>query len=322
MTRFLTALTLALSLALTTAPIANAQDDTLVGQVVTATLVGGSTVSGTLLRQTDASVVIDLDFTAMTIPAEKLLDIAAEDAAAQPDALTNNDLYTTGRLDPAPIQTLVERYGDAVVMVRSAGGLGTGFFISDNGHLITNYHVVEGETRLAVTISKETDNGREKVEIRDVRIIALQPTRDLALLQVVWDQEEHGPQPTPTVITANDDLTVGDLVFAVGNPLGLERSVTQGIVSSTTRTIGNLRFIQTDASINPGNSGGPLFNARGEVVGVACAGYTFFNGLAFGIPARDLIDFLDNHDAFLYDPTQPQNGVHYLNPPYDNPDSE
>jgi serine protease Do len=105
-------------------------------------------------------------------------------------------------------------------------------------------------------------------------------------------------------------------VFAIGNPLGLERSVTQGIVSSTTRTIGHLRLIQTDASINPGNSGGPIFNVRGEVVAIASAGAQMFDGLAFGIPANELIDFLVHRESYLYDSSQPQNGVTYLPPPY------
>ncbi len=229
---------------------------------------------------------------------------------------TAGQLFTTGRLEAAPIPTLVERYGDAVVMVRTASGLGTGFVISDQGHVITNHHVVERATRISVTVSTTTDRGREKAEVKDVRIVAIQPLRDLALLQLDWDEEQLGPALPHVVINDADDLDVGDLVFAVGNPLGLERTVTQGIVSSTTRTLGQLRFVQTDASINPGNSGGPLFNARGEVVGVACAGFTSFNGLAFGIPAQDLRDFLVHHDAYLYDPSQPQNGVKYHQPPF------
>jgi serine protease Do len=96
----------------------------------------------------------------------------------------------------------------------------------------------------------------------------------------------------------------------------MERSVTQGIVSSTTRTIDQMRLIQTDAAINPGNSGGPIFNARGEVVAVACAGAAVFDGLAFGIPANELIDFLVHRDTYLYDESQPQNGVTYLPPPF------
>jgi serine protease Do len=77
-----------------------------------------------------------------------------------------------------------------------------------------------------------------------------------------------------------------------------------------------VRLIQTDAAINPGNSGGPIFNARGEVVAVACAGAAIFDGLAFGIPANELIDFLVHRDTYLYDESQPQNGVTYLPPPF------
>jgi serine protease Do len=157
--------------------------------------------------------------------------------------------------------------------------------------------------------------GFEKVEFRQVKIIALQPLRDLALLQLDAEEAE-GRLPEPVVIDDRDDLRVGDMVFAIGNPLGMERTVTQGIVSSTTRTIDQMRLIQTDAAINPGNSGGPIFNARGEVVAVACAGATAFDGLAFGIPACDLIDFLVHRDTYLFDDSQPQNGATYLEPPY------
>jgi serine protease Do len=292
-------------------------NEALVGELVTATVVGGSKVSGTLLRHTENGAVIDLDFQAVTIPGNKLLDITAQDAELVESIEKDEDaIFSTGRLEAAPIDKLVDRYGDGVLLVRTAGGLGTGFLISERGHFITNYHVVEGQKRVSVTVSRQDGNDREKIEIKDARIIALQPLRDLALMQIDWDEQEHGPMPRHTVIADTPDLDVGDLVFAIGNPLGLERTVTQGIVSSTTRTLGNLRFIQTDASINPGNSGGPMFNARGEVVGVVCAGFTFFNGLAFGIPGSDLLDFLENHEAYLYDPTQPQNGVTYLDPPW------
>ena len=309
-----------------TAPPAAAQPQDpspLLNQVVTATLVGGGKVTGTLLRWTEAGVAIDLQYDVLNLPNNRVLDVTAENPAddAAVDAQETAGLYTTGRLEAAPIPNLVDRYGDSVVLVRTAGGLGTGFFISSQGHLITNYHVVEGQTRISINASSIHGGGREKVEIKDVRLVSLQPLRDLALLQVDWDAEKLGPQPTPVVLNADDDLSVGDLVFAIGNPLGLERTVTQGIVSSTTRTIGHLRFVQTDASINPGNSGGPLFNARGEVVGVACAGATMFDGLAFGIPASELRDFLHYHEAYLYDPSQPQNGVKYLDPPFRSAES-
>ncbi|HQU43630.1 MAG TPA: trypsin-like peptidase domain-containing protein, partial [Pirellulales bacterium] len=196
--------------------------------------------------------------------------------------------------------------------------MGSGFLISKTGHLITNYHVVEGQNKVQVTLFRRTEQGYEKHELKKARILALQPLRDIALLQL--DATElDGALPDPVVINNSDDLRVGDLVFAIGNPLGLERSVTQGIVSSATRTIGHLRLIQTDASINPGNSGGPLFNARGEVVGIVCAGATSFDGLAFGIPANEMVDFLLHRESYLYDAAQPLNGATYLAPPYRAP---
>jgi len=286
-------------------------------EIVTATLVGGGKVTAPLLRQNDDGVVLDLGFEVLQIPAKRLLDVQRERAGGEDAArgATDRGLFRTARLEAREVPELVKRFGEAVVMVRNPGGLGTGFIISPDGHVVTNYHVVENNTRLQVTLFRKTDKGFEKIELLRVKIIALQPLRDLALLQLD-PAETNGRLPEPVVLNDRDDLRVGDMVFAIGNPLGMERSVTQGIVSSTTRTIDQMRLIQTDAAINPGNSGGPIFNARGEVVAVACAGAAVFDGLAFGIPACDLIDFLLHRDTYLYDESQPQNGVTYLPPPY------
>ena len=283
--------------------------------MVTVTLVGGSRVTAPLLRRNDDGVVLDLGFEVLQIPAKKLLDVRSETPEAEGRDESQHDIFRTGRLEAREVPELVKRFGEAVVMVRNPGGLGTGFLISPDGHLVTNYHVVENNTRIQVTLFRKTDKGFEKTEFRKVKIVALQPLRDLAILQL--DPEEtKGRLPEPVVINDRDDLRVGDLVFAIGNPAGLERSVTQGIVSSTTRTIDQMRLIQTDAAINPGNSGGPIFNARGEVVAVACAGAAVFEGLAFGIPANELIDFIVHRDTYPYDESQPQNGVTYLPPPH------
>ena len=285
--------------------------------IVTVTLVGGAKVTGPLLRQNDEGVAIDLGFDALQIPAKRILDVKKQDAdpatAAAREA--SRGPFRTGRLEARDVPELVKRFGDAVIMIRTPGGLGTGFVVSPEGHVVTNYHVVENNTRLQATLFQKTGTGFEKMECRKVKILALQPLRDLALLQL--DAEElKGRIPEPVVINDRDDLRVGDMVFAIGNPAGLERSVTQGIVSSTTRTINQVRLIQTDAAINPGNSGGPIFNARGEVVAVVCAGAAVFQGLAFGIPANEVIDFLIHRDTYLYDESQPQNGVTYLPPPF------
>ncbi len=283
-------------------------------ELVTVQLVGGAQVTATLLQKTADRVVLDLGHEVVTIAARQVLAVgpAAQQTSGQ---TTDKEFYTLGRLAEAPVPQLVKRYGDAVVTVATPSGMGSGFLISDAGHLITNYHVVEENLNVVVTVFQRKSQGYQKRQLKQVKILALHPLRDLALLQL--DLQELGDfQLQHVVLASRSTVRVGDLVFAIGNPLGLERSVTQGIVSSTTRTLGQLRFIQTDASINPGNSGGPLFNARGEVVGVVCAGYSFFSGLAFGIPAPDLIDFLKHRDAYLFDSTQPQNGVKYHAPPW------
>lgn len=290
-------------------------------ETATVTLVGGTKITATLLRENDEGLVLDLGYDVLHIPAKRILDVEKSISSGKPGPAAPVDdsiLYTSGRLEPAEVPELVRRHGDAVVLVKNAAGRGSGFVISRQGHLITNYHVVEGNSRVQVELFRRTPQGYEKHDLKRIKIIALQPLRDLALLQL--DLEElKGAAPEPLVISDRDDLSVGSLIFAVGSPLGLERTVTQGIVSSTSRRIGNLRMIQTDAAINPGNSGGPMFNARGEVIGVVCAGATAFDGLAFGIPSCELVDFLQHRDAFLYDPAQPLNGVTYLQPPFRSP---
>ena len=285
------------------------------GEHVTVTLVGGAKVAATLLRENNDGIVLDLGYDVLNVPKNRVLDISREEATSAKEAGQNHGIFHTGRLEPADVPELVKRHGDAVVIVKNAVGTGSGFLISKQGHLITNYHVVEGQNKVQVTLFHRTEQGYEKQELKKARILALQPLRDIALLQLDLS-ELKGNLPDPVVINNSDDLRVGDLVFAIGNPLGLERSVTQGIVSSATRTIGHMRLIQTDASINPGNSGGPLFNARGEVVGIVCAGATSFDGLAFGIPANELVDFLLHRESYLYDAAQPLNGATYLAPPY------
>ena len=253
--------TLAVAAILTAVATSNAEDN-----VVTVKLSGGAQLTAKLLQRNDDRLVLDLGHEVVTVDAKRVLSVGGPEH--QPEGQTRrSDYYTLGRLEEAPVSDLVKRFGDSVVTVSTPGGLGSGFIISEEGHVITNYHVVEESLKVKVTVFKKRKNAYEKRQLKNVKILALNPLRDLALLKL--DQEELDDQKIKPVVIANDaSVSVGDLVFAIGNPLGLERSVTQGIVSSTTRTMGHLRFIQTDASINPGNSGGPLFNSRGEVVGV------------------------------------------------------
>ncbi|MFH1112630.1 MAG: trypsin-like peptidase domain-containing protein [Pseudomonadota bacterium] len=154
--------------------------------------------------------------------------------------------------------------------------LGSGFFCDSDGHIVTNAHVVEGAAKILVTLASG------KVVL--AKTVAVHPDVDLALLKI------KPPYRLEKVkLGDSSKVEVGEWVLAVGNPFGLGRSVTVGIVSGKGRFLGlgpHDNFIQTDASINPGNSGGPLFNMAGEVVGVNTAIIAAGRGIGFSIPSN------------------------------------
>lgn len=154
--------------------------------------------------------------------------------------------------------------------------LGSGFIISDDGYILTNDHVVKDADEIKVKLS----DGREY----DGEVRGLDPKLDLALIKI-----EAGENLPVAELGESESLKVGEWVMAIGNPFGLEQTVTVGIVSAKGRVIGAGpydNFIQTDASINPGNSGGPLFNVRGEVVGINTAIVAGGQGIGFAIPVN------------------------------------
>jgi serine protease Do len=207
---------------------------------------------------------------------------------------------------------LVQEIGEAVVQVRTPGGLGSGFFINEDGFLITNFHVIEGETQISIEVYHRRSGDLERKSYKQVRIIAMNKFADLALLRI----EDKDAPPFVHVPFGNaETLGVGERVFAIGSPLGLERTVTEGIVSTKTRQLQGALYLQTTAQINPGNSGGPLFNLRGEVVGVTNMKITFGEGLGFAIPSDAVKFFLNNRDSFAYDNDNPSNPFRYLEPP-------
>jgi S1-C subfamily serine protease len=181
------------------------------------------------------------------------------------------------------VSDLVKQIGEAVVQVRTPGGLGSGFFINADGYLITNFHVIEGETEISVEVYHQTDGQLDRETYKQVKIIAINKFHDLALLHI---EDKNAPKFKYVTLGNSDALTVGDAVFAIGSPLGLERTVTSGILSTKTRELEGQLYLQTSAQINPGNSGGPLFNLAGEVVGVTNMKITFGEGLGFAIPAE------------------------------------
>ncbi len=160
--------------------------------------------------------------------------------------------------------------------------LGSGFIIDEEGHIITNNHVIEGASEIRIRLSNEKEFPAE--------VVGRDPKTDIALIKI------KGAKDLPVVeLGDSDKLEIGEWVMAIGNPFGLAHTVTVGIVSAKGRVIGSGPyddFIQTDASINPGNSGGPLFNIRGEVVGINTAIVASGQGIGFAIPinmAKEII---------------------------------
>lgn len=187
---------------------------------------------------------------------------------------------------PDPFRDFYDRFfGEQRPNQKPKRGMGSGFIIDNEGHILTNYHVIEGADEIIVLLENE---GSEKEYT--ATLIGSDSKTDIALIKI--NRDEKTPKEFPFLrLGSSEPLEVGEWVVAIGNPFGLSHTVTVGVVSALGRSIGAGpydEFIQTDASINPGNSGGPLLNIEGEVIGINTAiisGNTGGNvGIGFAIP--------------------------------------
>lgn len=278
------------------------------------TLDDGRQLVAPVIKETSEALWVDLGFTIVRVPRASIVERASSsnDPSA---AVTGGDdtLFATATdLPERPPKVLARMFGEGVIMVSTPSGLGSGFIISPEGYAITNAHVVQGETKIRCTVWEQADHELRRLLIEDVRIVAVNNQLDLALIHMTHPED----MPFHAVYIQNDeDLQAGQSVFAIGNPLGLERTLSRGVISTTQRSFGGMTYIQTDTQINPGNSGGPLFNDRGEVIGVTNMGIPMGEGLNFAIPARYVRDFIRNRDAFAYDKDNPNSGYSYHTPP-------
>jgi serine protease Do len=305
-----------LLLALAVPPLLRPDDGTAVRRLW---LQGGGEVAGPVLKQTEQAVWVDLGHDVVRVPRERIRSIGDSEApgtAAPPAVAPAEDAVWNRReqSESRPVEAWVDRLGEGVVEIRSRAGLGSGFVINDEGLVVTNHHVIAGDRELTVTVFRDTAQGLKRVQYTNIRIVAMDPARDLALLSI-QDELEAPLKWLP--IGRSDVMRTGETVFAIGSPLGLDRTVSRGIVSLADRLINGRLFLQTTAEINPGNSGGPLFNLRGEVVGVNTLKVvrTGIEGVGFSIPSESLKLFLAKRSAFAFDPRNPNSGYHYLNPP-------
>ena len=210
------------------------------------------------------------------------------------------------------VNQIYERDGDGVGFITASGissgssspfdpygqsqqgtATGSGFLIDTDGHMVTNNHVIEGAEDITVTLG-------DSDEVYEAEVVGTDPSTDLALIKV--DAPESAMKPLR--LADSTDVKVGDPVIAIGNPFGLDRTVTTGIVSALQREISSLNqyaisnVIQIDAAINSGNSGGPLINTDGKVIGVnsqiATGGTSNGNvGIGFAVPSNTVKDVVD-----------------------------
>lgn len=222
--------------------------------------------------------------------------ISGNPVVASGEGLTPSQVYAAnvGSVVAISNQSTTNIFGQ----ISETASSGSGFIITEDGYIVSNYHVVEGASTLTVM----TVDGAEY----PAKVVGYDKTNDIALIKV-----EATGLPAVTV-GSSDNLVVGDQVVAIGNPLGeLTSTLTVGFVSAKDRTINTdgtmINMMQTDAAINAGNSGGPLFNMRGEVIGITTAKYSgstssgaTIEGIGFAIPIDDVIGMLDDLRQYGY----------------------
>jgi serine protease Do len=283
-----------------------------------------ASISGKILAEKRDLVFVDVGYTVLSVPRNQIAKVTKDSEEKPPAGKTKPPAASPGEVDPEFFQSskttlvektvrdLVQQLGEAVVQVRTPSGLGSGFILNEDGYLITNFHVIEGETQIGVEVYHQRNGQIERRTYKQVRIVAMNKFQDLTLLKI---DDKDAPKFARVSLGDSDQLSVGETVFAIGSPLGLERTVTEGIVSTKKREFQGELYLQTTAQINPGNSGGPLFNLRGEVVGVTNMKIAFGEGIGFAIPVESVKFFVQHRDSFAYDNENPSNAYRYLEPP-------
>ncbi len=292
-------------------------DDTSKASWEKVVLRGGNTLQGQIIKKTDTDIFLDVGYTILRIPRASIdlitTVVESKDPAGGKSARSADSIFFTSRLNAGTIEEKAREVAEGVVQVLCLSKSGSGFIINrKEGYVVTNYHVIEQERDISLMIYVKEKKGLRKEKVSDVRIVAFNPFFDLALLKI------ENPEKVPLRETYLGDYSrvkIGDPVFAIGNPLGLDRTVSDGIVSNRSRALGGKLSIQTTAAINPGNSGGPLFNNRGEVIGVTSSKIMGGESLGFAIPIHYVKDFLRNREAFAFDKDNPNTGFRYLKPP-------
>ena len=222
---------------------------------------------------------------------------SAEQNSQTGTSITPEGMKTPGQVYAQNVQAVVAISNQSLTtniygQVSETASSGSGFIISQDGYVISNYHVVEGATKLSVITSDSKEY--------DAELVGYDKSNDISVLKI---EAENLPF---VKLGSSDTLAVGDQVVAIGNPLGeLTSTLTVGYISAKDRAVNTdgsyMNMLQTDAAINSGNSGGPLFNMNGEVIGITTAKYSgtsnsgaTIEGIGFAIPMDDVADMIED----------------------------
>src|SRR5690606_32123335 len=268
----------------------------------------GGEVIGRLVKEVPDAVYIDIDPRIIEIPKASIVTRETPEQAAERGTLpragevagvcdpeTGSLVFRAG--NPAEKLTqpeIVARAKKCVVLISNPRGAGSGFIMNKQGAIITNYHVIAREKYHTVNIFRQNGNQWERIKIENVPVKAYSPLYDIAMLQLDLEEvAKKGIELEALPLASDEQLQVGDSVYAIGNPgvymrggRLLEHTVSEGIVSSMARNINDILYIQTTAAVNPGNSGGPLINQRGEVVGLVTLKAFMQEGIGFALPVE------------------------------------
>ncbi|CAN5260513.1 hypothetical protein BH09SUM1_BH09SUM1_27490 [soil metagenome] len=296
-------------------------------------LQGGGEVVGTLIKQTPSSYFIDIGPTVIDVPTASVMEhtlLSELKADASDKAGVGSGVFDpeTGSLifhsrevgsRIYSQQEILENVKRGVVVVSNPGGLGTGWLVDNEGHIVTNHHVVGNETYQTVTLFVKNGSQWEKKRVENCKVEAFSTLLDIALVKLDMDKvKELGVTLYPLEIAAAGDLQAGDSVYAVGNPgMGyviLDQTISQGVVSSLARNFNDVLYLQTTAAVNPGNSGGPLLNQRGQVVGLVTLKAVFQEGVAFALPVDYMTHFLGHSRAYAVNELNRNQGYRYHRP--------
>lgn len=238
----------------------------LLGWVIAGLILGGLILS---LWPNTTRNGLDVSTAALQAPTSY-----ADAVARASSAVVSIQAFRTEQTTPS----LLDAFGNKQVAPAKKPNQGSGVIVDNQGHVLTNYHVIANADRILVTFNDGHNT--------QARVVGADPDTDLAVLTI-----DH-QQKLSIKFAETQSTNVGDVVLAIGNPFGIGQTVTQGIISATGRNRVGLNtyenFIQTDAAINPGNSGGALINTKGEIVGINSAIFTpsgSYQGISFAIPA-------------------------------------